>query len=481
MEKILNFIDGQLIPPLNGEFIPNINPATGKTYSQVANSQGIDGQKAIAAAKKAFPSWSQTPLEKRVEKLSLMAHLIREQADSLAQAESIDNGKPISLARKVDIPRAAQNFEFFAQAITQFHSEFYQTDATALNYTLRPPLGVVVSISPWNLPLYLLTWKIAPALAAGNTVVAKPSEITPMTAFLLSQICLQAKLPAGVLNIIHGEGPRLGETLTTHPDVKAVSFTGSTQTGKQIAQWTTPHFKKLSLEMGGKNPNIVFADCSFDKALKGTLQAAFANQGQICLCGSRIFVERPLYSQFRGALLEKIASLRQGDPLDPQTQQGAVVSQAHFKKILGALELAKKEGGRLLCGGKAFQAGGENAQGFFIEPTLIENLDDSCQTNREEIFGPVATLTPFDKEEEVLKWANSTSYGLASLLWTNNLPRAHRLAQQLESGLVWINTWLLRDLRTPFGGMKYSGLGREGGLEALRFYTETKNICLKVE
>ncbi len=481
MKKILNYIAGKLTNPTGGEFIDNINPATGQVYSLVANSKAKDVEMAVEAAKQAFPAWSQFSVQKRVEKLRRIAHLIENKADELARAESIDNGKPITLASAVDIPRAVKNLEYFANAITQFNSEFHSMDNYALNYTLRKPLGVVATISPWNLPLYLLTWKIAPALAAGNTVVAKPSEVTPMTAFLLSEICREADLPPGVLNIIHGEGPRLGGPLVTHPEVKAISFTGSTATGKIISQLAAPHFKKISLEMGGKNPNIIFADCDFDKALKTTLQATFANQGQICLCGSRIFIERPLYQKFKSALLEKISRFRQGNPLDPQTRQGAVVSQAHMQKILSYLELAKEEGGHILCGGKRFRAEGENAEGFFIQPTLIENLDPYCRTNQEEVFGPVASLTPFDEEKEVLEWANSTRYGLAATVWTKDISRAHRFARDLQSGIIWLNTWLLRDLRTPFGGMKDSGVGREGGFDALKFYTESKNICLKID
>ena len=481
MKKILNFIAAEFTKPLSGEFFDNISPSTGKVYSQVPDSSSEDIETAITVASNAFPLWSRTPREERVAKLRELALQIRKKAEVLAQAETLDNGKPITLSRTVDIPRAAQNFDYFANAISQFSSEFHAMDDQALNYTLRDPVGVVACISPWNLPLYLLTWKIAPALASGNTVVAKPSGLTPMTAFLFSEICAEVGLPAGVLNIVHGRGPRVGKALVTHPAVRAISFTGSTKTGKTISEWASPLFKKISLEMGGKNPTIIFQDCNFQEALKMTLQSAYANQGQICLCGSRIFVERPLYEKFKEGMLKKISRFKQGNPLDPDIRQGAVISKAHYEDILASFELAKKEGGKILCGGGPFEALGENAGGFFIRPTLIENLDPFCHTNQEEIFGPVATITPFDKEKDVLKWANSTRYGLAASVWTQNLSRAHRFAKGLQTGLVWINTWMLRDLRTPFGGMKDSGVGREGGLDALRFYTEAKNVCLKIE
>ncbi|MCL4156245.1 UNVERIFIED_CONTAM: hypothetical protein GTU68_036739 [Idotea baltica] len=409
--------------------------------------------------------------------LTRIADLIDEKHEALALAESIDNGKPLSLARKVDIPRASANMRFFAQAITQFSSESHEmTDA--INYTLREPLGVIGTISPWNLPLYLFTWKIAPALAAGNTVIAKPSEVTPMSAYLFGEICIEAGLPAGVLNIVQGEGTKVGANMTSHPNIKAISFTGSTRVGQEIARVGAPMFKKLSLEMGGKNPNIIFEDCDYEDMLSTTLRSSFANQGQICLCGSRIYVEESLYEKFKHDFVERAKKLKVGPPLDPKTDTGAIVSKPHYEKILSYIEIAKEEGGTILCGGKALHPEGvEN--GWYIAPTIIADLGPECRTNQEEIFGPVVSITPFKKIEEAIQYANSTNYGLSCTIWTQNLGKAHRLAREIQSGIIWINTWLQRDLRTPFGGMKHSGVGREGGLEALRFFTEPKNVCIK--
>ena len=380
----------------------------------------------------------------------------------------------------MDIPRAARNFRFFATAILHTSSEAHATDDTAINYTLRQPIGVAGCISPCNLPLYLFTWKIAPALAAGNTVVAKPSEITPMTAYRLSEICIEAGLPPGVLNIVHGTGADVGAAITAHPGIPAISFTGGTQTGATIARTAAPMFKKLSLELGGKNPTIIFADCDFDEMLETVLRSAFSNQGEICLCGSRIFIERALYDRFRDAFTERVRALRVGDPLDDATGQGAIVSEQHMEKVLGYVDLAREEGGTVLCGGERVQVEDRCSEGWFIAPTVIEGLPFSCRTNQEEIFGPVVTLMHFDTEDEVLTMANSTPYGLAASVWTGDVTRAHRVAAQLQSGIIWINCWMLRDLRTPFGGMKQSGVGREGGWEALRFFTEAKNVCIKL-
>lgn len=481
MEKILNFIGGEFREPRSGRFVDNVDPSRGKPYSLLADSDAADVEAAVAAAREAFPAWSRTPAGKRAQILNRMADLIQERFAEFVRAESRDNGKPVSVAAEVDIPRSQTNLRYFASAIVQFHGESFQTDTRAINYTEYSPLGVVACISPWNLPLYLLTWKVAPALAAGNTVVAKPSEVTPMTAFLLCQVAKDAGLPPGVLNMVHGTGPNVGTPLTSHPDVKAVSFTGSTATGRRIAEVTAGRFTRVSLEMGGKNANIVFADAPFEKALETTVRSSFANQGQICLCGSRIFVERPIYEKFRDALAAKARALRHGDPLDENTQQGALVSAAHYEKVLGHLRGAIERGGKVVCGGERPKLAGELAGGYFLQPTLIEGLPASDVANQEEIFGPVATLIPFDREDEVIAMANGTRYGLAASVWTSDLQKAHRVARSLESGLVWLNTWMLRDLRTPFGGVKESGVGREGGMEALRFFSEVKNVCLAME
>lgn len=479
MKRILNYINGNLSPATSGQYLPVFDPSQGIIYAEAAASTQTDVELAVEAAKAAFPTWSATSIEERYRYLINIADRIEEKLEELALAESIDNGKPLWLAKQIDIPRASTNFRFFANAITQFATEAHDNvGQSSINYTLRDSLGVVGCISPWNLPLYLFTWKIAPALAAGNTVIAKPSEVTPMTAFLLSEICMEVGLPAGVLNILHGYGHEVGAAMTAHPKIKAISFTGSTRVGKEIARVAAPMFKKLSLEMGGKNPNMIFADCNYEKMLDTTLRSSFANQGQICLCGSRIFVERPLYERFKADFVKKAKALKVGPPLETTSKVGAVVSEVHFNKILSYIELAKEEGGTVLCGGKPVQPKGLE-KGWYIEPTIIEELPFDCRTNQEEIFGPVVTIMPFDTEEEVLKYANSTQYGLACSLWTENLSRAHRIAKQIESGIVWINTWLLRDLRTPFGGVKNSGVGREGGFEALRFFTEPKNVCIQ--
>jgi len=481
MQRLMHYIHGQWCPPASGEFLPVVEPATGEVYAEVAAGSSADVEAAVQAAQAAFPAWASMSVRQRAHYLLRIAEGIEARLAAWAEAESRDTGKPLSLAQQVDIPRAALNFEFFATAIMQMASESYQTGTQAINYVLRQPLGVVACISPWNLPLYLFTWKIAPALAAGNCVVAKPSELTPMTATLLAGLCQEVGLPPGVLNIVHGTGSDVGEPMVVHPQVKAISFTGGTRTGSRIAALAAPQFKKLSLELGGKNPTIVFADANYEQALEMSVRAAFRNQGEICLCGSRLLVEASLYERFKTDFVKKVQGLRVGDPLDPATDLGALISDAHRQKVLSYVALAKEEGGRILTGGKALELPGRCAHGYFMEPTVIEGLDAHCRTNQEEIFGPVVTLIPFNTEEEAIYIANATPYGLSASVWTQNLARAHRVAAAIEAGIVWVNTWMLRDLRTPFGGVKASGVGREGGFEALRFFTEPKNVCISYE
>ena len=476
--RIPNLIDGQLINPIGDKWLDVYAPASGQPYASLAESDSGDVEAAVVAAEKAFPKWSNTTIAERSAILMKIAAAIESNLDLLAEAESKDNGKPITLAMKVDIPRAAENFRFFAHAITQFSSESHESiGLQTINYTLRQSVGIVGCISPWNLPLYLFTWKIAPALAAGNCVIAKPSEITPVTANILGKLCLEAGLPKGVLNIINGSGAYAGQAIISHPKIKAISFTGGTKTGAQIAATAAPLFKKLSLELGGKNPNIIFADCDYDKMLKTTLRSSFSNQGQICLCGSRIFVERSIYNQFKTDLVKAVKSLKVGNPSDSSTDIGALVSLAHKDKVKSYIDLASQEGGAVLCGGESVSVP-DLERGYYLSPCVIEVKSNSCRLNQEEIFGPVVTLMPFDSEEEALNLANEVPYGLSASIWTNHLKRSMRMSEKLQSGIVWVNTWMQRDLRTPFGGMKDSGVGREGGLEALRFFTEAKNICI---
>jgi len=478
-KNIRNFIYGEHKAPISNSYIDNYDPATGAIYSKIPDSDHRDVDRAVKAAQLAFPHWSSLGVDRRFRILLRIADIVEQNLEQFALAESMDTGKPLSLAKSVDIPRAHSNIRFFATSILHFSSESHQMEKEAINFTLRQPLGVVGCISPWNLPLYLFTWKIAPALAAGNTVVAKPSELTPMTAYLLSVACMEAGLPPGVLNIVHGYGNKTGQAIVEHDDIKAISFTGGTNTGKTIASIAAPRFKKLSLELGGKNPNIIFADCDFDKMIATTVRSSFANQGQICLCGSRIFVESRLYKVFKEEFVKRVKKLKIGNPLAVKTDQGAVVSRSHMEKVLSYIELAKKEGGIVLCGGERVILKGKQKDGYYISPTVIEGLPHDCRTNQEEIFGPVVTIMPFNKEEEALKFANSTKYGLSTTVWTKDIDRAHRLSEKLEAGIVWVNTWMTRDLRTPFGGVKESGVGREGGLDALRFFTEAKNVCIR--
>ena len=472
---IRNFIGGEFAAPAGGRYFENIGPSTGETLGEVPDSDERDVDAAVKAAKRAFPGWRATPAAERSRTLLRLADLIETNLESLARIESLDSGKPISLARRLDIPRAVANFRFFATAILHASSEAHVTDAAALNYTLRQPLGVAGLISPWNLPLYLLTWKIAPAVASGNTCVAKPSEMTPATATMLAKLVVEAGIPPGVVNIVHGFGAKAGAALTSHRDVPVISFTGGTVTGAKVAAAAAPLFKKLSLELGGKNPNVVFADADLDDAVATSIRSSFWNQGEICLCGSRIFVERTIHDRFVEQFIAATKKLQVGDPLDETTDVGALISQAHLEKVTGYIDLARSEGGTIATGGQRV-----DRAGFFVEPTVITGLECDCRVLQEEIFGPVVTITPFDGEEEAVRFANSTKYGLSASVWTRDLQRAHRVAAALDAGTVWINTWLLRDLRVPFGGMKESGVGREGGFESLNFFTEAKNVCVKL-
>lgn len=481
MLKIQNHINGVRSAPASGDYLDNVDPSTGRVYSQVAGSDERDVNAAVTAAVEAFPAWSGRSAEERCDVLLRLADLIEKNADVLARAECVDNGKPLALARSLDIPRAAKNVRFFATAMLYARTEAYPMEGVGFNYTLRQPRGVAGIISPWNLPLYVFTWKIAPALATGNTVVGKPSEVTPMTAYLLGELCEEAQMPPGVLNIVHGLGAKAGAALVTHPNVPAISFTGGTATGAIIAREAAPMFKRVGLELGGKNPNIVFADADIEEALKGSLRSSFANQGQVCLCGSRMFVERSIFDEFTERFVAKAKALKVGDPLEGDTDQGALVSRAQLDKVMRYVELAREGGGEILCGGRQpAQVSTRCKDGFFFEPTVIAQLPVDCPVNQEEIFGPVVTITPFDNEEQVVGYANGVAYGLGASVWTQDVSRAHRVAERIQSGTVWVNCWMVRDLRVPFGGMKQSGVGREGGDEALRFYTEAKNVCIRI-
>jgi aminomuconate-semialdehyde/2-hydroxymuconate-6-semialdehyde dehydrogenase len=473
--QLANFINGAFVPPRSGAYFDDINPATADVIAQIPDSDELDVDDAVRAAKAAFPAWSRTPAAERSNLLLKLADLIEKNLEELANLESIDNGKTLSLAKRLDIPRAVANFRFFATAILHQSTDAHVMDAAALNYTLRQPLGVVGLISPWNLPLYLLSWKIAPAIAAGNTCVAKPSELTPLTANRLAELSIEAGIPRGVINIVHGYGNKAGRPLTCHDDVAAISFTGGTVTGAAVAANAAPRFKKLSLELGGKNPNLIFADADLDDAIATSIRSSFWNQGEICLCGSRIFVERSIHDDFVNRFAEAAKKLRIGDPLDESTDVGALISEAHVQKVMGYIDLATTEGGSIVAGGHRL-----DATGYFVEPTIVTGLGTDCRVLQEEIFGPVVTITPFDSEDEAVAFANSTRYGLSATIWTRDLSRAHRVAANLDAGTIWINCWLLRDLRVPFGGMKESGVGREGGFESLNFFTEAKNVCVKI-
>jgi aminomuconate-semialdehyde/2-hydroxymuconate-6-semialdehyde dehydrogenase len=478
MLYLRNFIGGTYVDPVEKKYFDNVNPATGEIISKIPASNEKDIALAVDAAIKAQESWANSTLEVRFAILNKIAELIDSKLNDLAIAETRDTGKAIRHSQQIDIPRAASNFRFFATAAMQFASDSHEMPGKAINYTLRQPIGIVGCISPWNLPLYLFTWKIVPALATGNCVIAKPSEFSPTTAYLLGEICNEAGLPPGVLNIIQGYGHEAGEAIVMHPKIKAISFTGGTKTGAHIASIAAPKFKKMSLELGGKNPCVIFADCDYKEMVKQVIRLAFSNSGQICLCGSRILIENKIYEQFKNDLILEVKKLIPSDPENPESKMGSLISQQHLNKVMSYIELAKEEGGKLLCGGTLFKPDGRCANGAFVMPAIFEGLGPDSRCNMEEIFGPVITLQPFENEEDAIRLANRSNYGLAATLWTQNLNRAHRVSQQLKTGIVWVNCWLLRDLRTPFGGMNDSGVGREGGWEAMRFFTEAKNVCI---
>lgn len=475
----LHFINGQFVSSQNNKVFENINPATEEVLGEVAEGGKQEVDYAVAAAKRALDGpWKTTTLQERSKILRKIGDLIIERQEELARLESLDTGKPFALANSIDIPRAAYNFHFFADYITSVGTEAYQQDDQALHYAYRRPVGVVGIIKPWNLPLLLLTWKLAPCLGMGNTAVIKPAEWTPMTATVLMEIIKDAGVPDGVVNLVHGFGPNsAGGAISEHPDIDAISFIGEPSTGSAIMKAASDSLKKLSYELGGKNPNIIFADADLDEVIDTTIRSSFINQGEVCLCGSRIYVERPAYEKFLEKFSSRVKELKVGDPFEEGTDVGALISKEHYDRVMSYIDIAKEDGGTFLTGGTRPEG---LEKGYYLEPTIITGLDRNSRCVSEEIFGPVVTVVPFDMEEEVIMQANDTHYGLSATIWTNDLKRGHRVAHQIEAGIIWVNTWFLRDLRTPFGGMKHSGIGRTGGMHSLDFYSELSNITIKL-
>ena len=478
MVEIHNYINGQLSEPSDKEYLDVYNPSNGSIFAKCPNSTKEDLDLAVAASNSSFSSWASLKQRERSDYLLKIAELINRDLEKFAKGETIDNGKPYSLSKSLDIPRSIKNLVFFANLASEIEEESYHQE-NIISQIRRQPLGVVGTISPWNLPLYLFTWKIAPALVSGNCVIAKPSELTPYTSFLFSKACIEAKLPPGVLNILHGEGLTIGREIVRNSSIKAISFTGGTKTGKEIAIEASQSLKKVNMEMGGKNPVLIFNDCHYENMIESLIKSSFLNQGQICLAGSRIYVQEGIYEKFKADFINKINDLIIGNPFDPQTDQGAIVSKQHLEKISKYVDYAIKEGGEIISGGEIPKLDEEYSSGWYYKPTVIEGLPQNSRLNQDEIFGPVVTLSKFNDDDEVIKMANNTTYGLAAIIWTEDINRAHKLAELVESGLVWVNCWLERDLRTPFGGIKNSGFGKEGGKYALDFFTEPKNICTK--
>lgn len=483
MVQIQNFINGNFQPSQSGQSLDNFNPATGKVYSTLPDSDAVDIVLAIQAAKKAFPKWSGLTAAERSDWLNKIADGIEKRFDEFAEAESLDTGKPLWLSKELDIPRAIQNFRFFASRILHYNSSHIDSGSAnneIFNYVERSPVGVAALITPWNLPLYVLTWKLAPCLATGNAAICKPSEVTSMTAYLLAQVLEEIKFPPGVCNIVFGTGAKLGDTLTSHPGIAAVSFTGGTETGRKISQSASSKFKRVSLEMGGKNAAIILEDANLKKAVPTLIRSAFLNQGEICLCNERFFVQESIYKEFLDLFVEAASKLKVGDPFDKDTFMGPLVSKAHFDKVSKAVERMQEDKAKVIFGGNMGELPSHFSEGYFFQPTIIEDLSDCSELQQEEVFGPIASFRSFKGIAEAIKWANTTPYGLSASLWTQDLTKAHKIASKLDVGTVWVNTWMKRDLRVPFGGMKESGLGREGGDYSFDFFTEPKTICIQL-